>query len=135
MSEQYYIGLDVGTDSCGWCVTDSAYNVKKFKGNAMWGIRLFDESQTAAERRAFRGSRRRLMRRRQRLDWLEMLFAEEIQRVDPEFLIRLKESNLYIDDKTVTGKYALFTGKYTDKDFHKAYPTFYHLRFESSVIL
>ena len=40
----YYIGLDIGTESVGWAVTDDCYNIKKFKGNAMWGIRLVDES-------------------------------------------------------------------------------------------
>ena len=56
--KDYYIGLDVGTDSVGWAVTDTEYNILKFKGNAQWGIRLLDESNTAEERRAFRASRR-----------------------------------------------------------------------------
>ena len=47
----YYIGLDIGTDSVGWAVTDTLYNILKFKGNAMWGIRLLEESVTAEERR------------------------------------------------------------------------------------
>jgi hypothetical protein len=37
----YYAGFDMGTDSVGWAVTDPDYNLCKFKGNAMWGIRLF----------------------------------------------------------------------------------------------
>ena len=61
--KEYYIGLDIGTDSVGWAVTDTQYNVLKFKGNAMWGVRLFDESQTAQERRMFRASRRRNQRK------------------------------------------------------------------------
>ena len=36
----YYIGLDVGTNSVGWAVTDPEYNVLRFKGNSMWGARL-----------------------------------------------------------------------------------------------
>ena len=63
----YYLGLDMGTDSVGWAVTDMDYRVPKFKGNAMWGVRLFDESNTAEERRLFRISRRRTQRRRERL--------------------------------------------------------------------
>ncbi len=128
MQKDYYIGLDIGTDSLGWAVTDKEYRIEKFKGNAMWGIRLFDESKTAEERRSFRTARRRLNRRRNRLDWLEMIFSEEINKIDPEFFIRLKESNLHIEDKNVVGKYALFTGEYTDKDFHKQFPTVYSLR-------
>ena len=66
--ENYYIGLDIGTNSVGWAVTDRAYNILKRKGKRMWGIRLFESADTAAERRAFRASRRRLQRRKQRID-------------------------------------------------------------------
>ncbi len=128
MSKNYYIGIDLGTDSCGWAVTDEHYNIKKFKGNAMWGVRLFDESKTAEERRAFRTSRRRLDRRGDRLAWLETIFADEIRKKDPNFFMRLKESQLHFEDKTGEDKYSIFADDYTDKDFHTDYPTIYHLR-------
>ena len=35
---EYYLGLDIGTDSVGWAVTDNQYNVLKFNGKSMWGI-------------------------------------------------------------------------------------------------
>ncbi len=130
MDKKYYIGVDLGTDSCGWAVTDTQYNIKKFKGNAMWGIRLFDESQTAEERRAFRTARRRLHRRGERLAWLETIFADEINKIDPSFFVRLKESGLHFDDKSSGDKYVLFNGTYNDKDFYKEYPTIYSLRRE-----
>ena len=50
----YYLGLDVGTDSVGYAATDADYNLKKFKGEPVWGITLFDAANTSAERRAFR---------------------------------------------------------------------------------
>ena len=56
---EYYLGLDVGTNSVGWAVTDPEYRVLKFHGNAMWGARLFDEAQDASGRRSSRGARRR----------------------------------------------------------------------------
>lgn len=131
MNKEYYLGLDIGTDSVGWAVTNTDYTIPKFKGNAMWGIRLFDESNTAAERRAFRASRRRTQRTRQRLDLLQMLFDEEISKIDISFFQRLKESSLYLEDKSIEGKYCVFDDKnYNDSDFHKAYPTIYHLRKE-----
>ena len=68
MSE-YFIGLDIGTDSVGWAVTDTAYRVQKKNGKALWGVRLFDEAQPAADRRAFRTARRRYERRKQRIEW------------------------------------------------------------------
>ncbi len=130
MKEKYYIGIDLGTDSCGWAVTDENYNIKKFKGNAMWGVRLFDESNTAEERRGFRTARRRLERRGERIKWLESVFVDEISKIDPEFFIRLNESDLHFEDKSVSSKYSIFTGEYTDKDFHRRYPTVYRLRRE-----
>lgn len=84
--KEYYVGLDIGTDSIGWAVTDTQYNVLKFRGNSMWGVRLFDESKTAQERRMFRAARRRNLRRRKRLDLLEMLFDKEISSKDVSFL-------------------------------------------------
>lgn len=129
--KEYYMGLDIGTDSVGWAVTDTFYNVLKFKGNSMWGVRLFDESKTAQERRMFRTARRRTQRKRKRLDLLEMLFDKEISAKDVSFFKRLKESSLYYEDKSVETAYAVFADKdYTDKDYYKQYPTIYHLRAE-----
>ena len=54
MPKEYFVGLDIGTDSIGWAVTHINYNIIKFNGNAQWGIRLLDESNTAEERRAFK---------------------------------------------------------------------------------
>lgn len=129
--KDYYIGLDIGTDSIGWAVTDTQYNILKFKGNAQWGIRLLEESNTAAERRAFRSARRRTERNKFRTQCLEMLFDEQITKIDPSFFHRLHESNLQADDKKQTkgSQYLLFNDPdFSDKDYHKIYPTIYHLR-------
>ena len=45
MEKEYYLGLDIGTDSIGWAVTDTNYKILKFNGNAMWGIRLMNLKQ------------------------------------------------------------------------------------------
>lgn len=131
-SSDYYIGLDVGTNSVGWAVTDTYYNVLRFRGNSMWGVRLFDEANTAAERRAHRTNRRLNQRRKQRLHLLEHLFNNEICKIDPAFFIRLHSSHLHLDDKASNlDQYSLFADKeYTDYDFHHQYPTMYHLRSE-----
>ncbi len=128
----YYIGLDVGTNSVGWAVTDPEYNVLRFKGNSMWGARLFEEAKPAADRRAARIARRRLERRKQRLLYLEEFFSAEIGKSDPLFFRRLHESALFPDDKTTgTGKYTLFNDPdFTDRDYLRRYPTVYHLRSE-----
>ena len=128
----YYLGLDVGTNSVGWAATDREYQLLKCKGNAMWGARLFDTAQDASGRRTNRVNRRRLERRKQRLELLELLFAPEIAKVDPLFLRRMEESALWLDDKTdKTCRFALFNDPgFTDKDYHRRYPTIYHLRME-----
>ena len=127
--EKYYIGLDIGTNSVGWAVTDEQYNILKRKGKRMWGIRLFESTETAGERRSFRAARRRLQRRKQRTALLQELFSEQIYKVDPTFFIRLNESRLHLEDKSVDSKFPLFMDKnYTDIDYYEEYPTIYHLR-------
>lgn len=34
-NNDYYAGFDIGTDSVGYAVADTDYNLCKFKGNAM----------------------------------------------------------------------------------------------------
>ena len=127
--EKYYLGLDIGTDSVGWAVTDPSYRLERFHKKNMWGIRLFEQADTAADRRTKRTNRRRLQRRHQRIQLLQELFAEEMAKVDDTFFLRLNESKLHLEDKSVQEKYPLFIEKgYTDIDFYQEYPTIYHLR-------
>lgn len=125
----YYIGLDCGTESVGWAVTDTEYNLLRFRRKNMWGAHLFDEAKTAQERRVARCARRRYMRKRERIELSQEIFAEEISKIDPEFFIRLNDSGYLAEDKTSRQKNSLFNDeKYTDKDFFKEYPTIFHLR-------
>lgn len=128
----YYLGLDVGSASVGWAVTDQTYNLLKCNGKQMWGARLFDEAKTAADRRANRTMRRRLDRRQQRLNLLEILFNDAIVQEDASFFIRMHDSNLVLGAKhDTTCSYSLFNDPdFTDKDYLKRYPTVYHLRSE-----
>lgn len=131
----YYVGLDIGTGSVGWAVTDPNYEIIKKNGKALWGIRLFETANTAEARRGYRASRRRRERTKNRIALLQELFAEEISKIDPGFFQRMKESKYYPEDKrdengTVPElPYSLFVDKdFTDKDFHRDFPTIYHLR-------
>lgn len=127
----YYIGLDIGTESVGWAVTDTQYHLIKAGGRELWGSYLFDEAKTAAERRTYRTARRRLARVRDRLKILQSLFADEISKVDDTFFLRLNDGKLLLEDKDgrITTKYILFGDKnFTDKDYFKRYPTIFHLR-------
>lgn len=127
--KKIFIGLDMGTNSVGWTATDENYEIIKKNGKALWGIRLFDEAQTAEDRRMHRIARRRIERRSRRIDLLQELFAQEICKKDPGFYERLNESGLYEEDKTVHQTNSLFNDvDFNDKAYYKKYPTIYHLR-------
>lgn len=128
MDKKIYLGLDIGTNSVGWAVTDGNYNISRLKGKDLWGVRKFEEAQSAEERRLKRASRRNLQRRKQRIAYLNEIFKDELDKVDPDFLRSLKESQLYFEDKSLPKKHTLFNDDdFTDKDFHSKYKTINHL--------
>ncbi|WP_425381349.1 hypothetical protein [Spiroplasma endosymbiont of Polydrusus pterygomalis] len=74
-AKKYYLGLDLGISSVGWAVMteeNKDYYIDDF------GVRLFDSSENpkdgrtnAEQRRIFRGSRRLIRRRKQRINDLK----------------------------------------------------------------
>ena len=127
----YYLGLDMGTSSVGWAVTDQEYKLLRAKGKDLWGIREFEEAQTSIERRTHRISRRRRQRQQVRIGLVKSYFADAIQRVDPNFYLRLENSKYFLEDKDekVREKNGIFADKdFTDKDYYEKYPTIFHLR-------
>lgn len=127
MPKKYGIGLDIGTSSIGWSVVDGTGHIIRVKGQTGLGVRLFREGETAAERRSFRTSRRRLARRRWRLRLLRDFFDEAISQVDINFFARQKLSSLSPKDQRFKTPYQLFNDR-KDVDFYQKYPTIYHLR-------
>lgn len=124
--EKIYIGLDIGTDSVGFAATNQDYVLKKFHGEPIWGVTLFEEANLNTERRSFRTARRRLDRRQQRVTLIQELFAGEIEKTDPRFYIRLKEGGLYRDE--AESPFTIFNdNNFTDKEYHSKYPTIHHL--------
>lgn len=133
MLKKFYLGLDIGTDSVGWAVTDENYNLIRKQGKHLWGARLFPEASDASARRTNREARRRLQRRRQRILMLQDLFKPEMNKVDPNFFDRLNNSALHAADKPENAKsqYLLFNdSSYNDKIRARKFPTIYHLRQE-----
>ena len=129
MKQNYYLGLDMGTSSLGWAVTDADYHLMRTKGKDLWGVRLFQEAESAASRRMHRVSRRRLQRERARIGFVRDVFSDAINEVDPGFYQRLDDSKYFPEDKTEKQPFALFSGKeYTDREYYKQYPTIFHLR-------
>lgn len=131
MKEDYYLGLDIGTSSVGWAVTDDKYNLLRFNKKDMWGSRIFDEANTAADRRTNRSARRRRERQQRRNEFLQEMFLNEVEKIDPSFFLRLNESKFCLEDKEVDTRFSLFNdANYTDEDYYKEYPTAYHLRYD-----
>lgn len=124
--EEYYLGLDIGTDSVGYAVTDEAYTLRKFHGEPAWGVTLFEQANLNTDRRNFRIARRRLKRRQQRVQLLQELFAPVIDKIDPGFFRRLQMSGLQPEEREE--RYLFFNDPgFTDREFNKQYPTIHHL--------
>ena len=124
--KEYFLGLDIGTDSVGYAAASPDYGLMKFKGEPVWGATTFETASLAQDRRMFRVQRRRLDRRQQRVRLLEELFAAEIAKTDPQFFLRRRQSALCRDDKEEP--FCLFSGSaYTDREYAKQYPTIHHL--------
>lgn len=136
----YNIGLDIGTGSVGWCLTDNNGHLLKInrKGdngktyrNSAWGVRLFASADTAADCRIKRSTRRRYNRRRARIIELRKIMSDMIMPVDPNFYARLDEAFLWNEDKSDKAKapFLLFNDKKLyDIKYYTDYPTIYHLR-------
>jgi CRISPR-associated endonuclease Csn1 len=130
-NENYYVGIDVGTNSVGYAVTNEDYKLLKHKGEPMWGSHLFEEGKNAQERRSFRTARRRSDRKKQRVTLVSEIFAPEIIKADERFFIRRKESALFREDVLESDKYIVFNDDdFNDKTYYEKYPTIHHLIYE-----
>lgn len=133
--DAYNIGLDIGTNSVGWAVTDLDNNILKRGNKNMWGARIFDEGSTAAQTRMFRGTRRRIERRKERINILQSLLLDDMEKEYPNFFPMLRETSKTKEDKnsdSINGKkYNLFSElELSDPIYYQKYPTIYHLRRE-----
>lgn len=131
MEDKYYLGIDIGTESIGFAATDTEYNLLKKSSKSIWGVRLLDEANTAEERRVFRANRRRLQRRKERINILQDLFRTEVEKIDETFFKRLNESKYYKEDRPSKNdyNYLLFNDiNFNDKNYHNKYKSIYHLR-------
>lgn len=139
MKKNYTIGLDYGTNSIGYAVIKDDYSLvsrkMRIKGNTnkkyikknFWGVRLFDNAQTAEERRNKRTGRRRLARRKYRVNLLQNILKEDIQNIDENFFNRLNESFLIEKDKK-NDRHPIFGNLEEELAYHENFPTIYHLR-------
>lgn len=127
----YFIGLDIGTASVGWAVTNTNLDLIKKKKKNFWGSRLFDSGITAEARRLHRSSRRRYQRRRQRINLLQSLFEAEITKIDDSFYEKTNNSWISNDDETRVKVADFIFGKNQKKEknnYYEQFPSIWHLR-------
>ena len=128
--KKYNIGLDIGTTSVGWAVVECDKQKIMRKGNRqLWGVRLFEEANTAEARRLFRSTRRRYDRRRERIRLLQEEFKNEINKVDPNFFIKLKESKFKDTDTKNKTIFLADDERKLIKEYNSKFKTIYHLRY------
>ncbi|WP_167629302.1 type II CRISPR RNA-guided endonuclease Cas9 [Listeria valentina] len=137
--KDYSISLDIGTNSVGWAVLTDDHNLvrRRMKVTGLtgktsvkknfWGVRLFDAGQVAMDTRLKRTTRRRLRRRKNRLNYLQEIFGPEMNKVDENFFARLDESYLVADDKK-NERHPIFGTIEEEVEYHKNFKTIYHLR-------
>ena len=132
--EPYYIGLNAGPTYAAYAVTNTSYNLSRFKGKDMWGVYKFDEAETAEERTQYRQGRTNKKKIKERIGLLRSYFADEVQKVDENFFVRLDNSFYYNEDKDIRlngDRNVLFADEdYCDRQYMSEYPTIYHLRSE-----
>ncbi|GAA2898722.1 type II CRISPR RNA-guided endonuclease Cas9 [Enterococcus pseudoavium] len=139
MAKEYTIGLDIGTNSVGWAVLDTNYDLikknMKIQGNGdkkkskknFWGVRLFEAGETAESTRMKRTTRRRYTRRRNRISYLQEIFQGEMDKVDENFFHRLEDSFLVPEEKR-NECHPIFATLEEEVAYHEQFPTIYHLR-------
>ena len=133
MEKDYSIGLDLGTGSVGWAVTDSEGQLLRYKGKFMLGSSLFEGAETAVVRRDFRSARRRKERKKVRIGMLQDLLLEDMMKYDENFYKKLKESKFHTEDRKYENFYDELFGKERKKIWGKEienekFKSIYHLR-------
>ncbi|MCK8607145.1 type II CRISPR RNA-guided endonuclease Cas9 [Apilactobacillus ozensis] len=126
--KKYHLGLDIGTSSVGFVAIDDDNNIIHKHGKNIIGARLFNEGQTAEERRVNRGARRRYGRRRWRMQLLNNIFEPYLNKVDNTFLQRMQESDVSPKDKNKKYYGSLLFPDITDSTYYASNQTIYHLR-------
>ena len=134
MSKSYSIALDIGTNSVGYAAVDENGRLLRYHKRPMYGSVIFDQAETAANRRMSRSTRRRLARKRNRTRELQNLVFSDMGKIDPEFFHRMDESFLLPEDCQYDKLYlklpkALFMdGTISVGSYAADAPTIYHIR-------
>lgn len=115
----YRIGLDIGIASVGWAVLENNSNDEPIR-IIDWGVRLFDKAENedgsalAEPRRIARSTRRRLHRRKHRLERIKWLLQEEGFIDIEQFMERYRSANL---PDVYQLRYESLDRKLTDDEF------------------
>ncbi len=127
----YQLGLNITPDKIGYAIMDNRNNLLKPNGaKAGIGTRLFVPAETAEPTRLLRSARRTKRRRQWRLKYLNQEFKPELDKIDPAFLERLKDTWLSRSDDRRNRRQNLFSNVVSEAAFYKKYPTIYHLQLD-----
>lgn len=132
--KEYCIGLDIGTSSVGWAMTDTSGQLLSYHKRSTYGATLFEEAEPAKERRTKRSTRRRLDRREQRIDWLQALMEQDVCAVDPDFFHKMNEAFLQQNERVYSSifsslpKAVYVDGTVSTGSTGSDAPTIYHIR-------
>lgn len=72
--DDYIVGLDIGTDSCGWVAMNSDNDILKLQGKTAIGSHLFEAGKSAADRRLFRTTHRRIKKKKMAFEIIRGIF-------------------------------------------------------------
>lgn len=110
---QYYLGLDIGTNSIGWAIHNENNDLLDF------GVYLDNNISDSKERRSSRSAKRNLRRRNYRLDMFESL-AIDFNLIDKE--LKSKTQFKMYDEH--------FANKRSELEYSQGtfFPTLYHLK-------
>ncbi len=102
---KYSIGLDLRPNGVGWGVTDQYGRLLKKNGRHLFGTAVFDEAESAKERRRYRSQRRQQQREKARIDALQGLLERDVLQKDSAFYIRLDDASSDGDDRLTANLY------------------------------
>ena len=139
-SENYCLGLDVGTASVGYCVIDENGKLFKInrkgdngnnKRNSLWGVRTFKSGEPAKGLPYKQKYETKIFKNTYTNFRVKKIMSDMVCKVDENFFARLDESFLWKEDKVIRQNliYILFADKdCTDKDYYEKYQTIYHFK-------
>lgn len=102
-----HVGIKLDEKRCGWVCTNDDFSVLQLNGQELIGSHTYQVAELAENRRISRSQKRNRERTRERIAFLNNAFAEELKKIDENFLTLFEESELKKEDKSIRGSFDL----------------------------